>query len=836
MSRKTYPGTPPRERYMRLLRRLHQHMLRSGRPDVDRMLAEVGELSEVGCVYVYRLDRAHHALKLAARWAARPEWEESPEGFQELALEAFEARFLEALEQDVPAVYQDQDEDLDPVLQRAFAPGIASMACLPVHVDEQLWGFLGLDQRGASRSWERPELDLLSVAGHTLALALERRRTRQMRLDFEEFASQSEDVIWVADPNGELIFINETYEELWGQPRARLEEESHAFMRSIHPEDRDKVHRHMRELSEGPRSCRYRLERQGRARWIRDRAFPLLDEQGQVRGYGGIASDVTEIYEARQALRRVNAELEARVHVRTAELEAARQEIQRSQARYQGLFDQSLDAILVLEPGGEILEANQAAHQLYERPAGGLEGEDIATLHEPSAREALAACLWRALERGRAHFELKARTERRGPFVCETSLKRLDVNGEELLQWISRDLTRRRRAERALQESRRQLLQVQKMDALGRLASGIAHDFNNILAVILSYAEFLEADLPEGDPLRADAAEILAAGQRASKLTNQLLAFSRKQQHELEPVDLNALVEEMGRMIERLIGEDVRLVLELHEQLPPVLADQGQLEQVVLNLAINARDAMPQGGELILRTLMLPPDDVDEHIACALEICDSGEGMEPEVAQRAFEPFFTTKPRGTSTGLGLSTAYGIVRQHGGDITLDTTPGRGTCVKLSLLCALHEAAREAAPEAEHEQLGGEETLLLVEDDDSVRRLATRILTAQGWRVLEAATADEAIELAGEHHDEIELLVTDVMLPGMSGGELASQLIGQHPDLRVLYMSGHMESVLDEHAQLQDWVALLKKPFRPRQLIEAVWRSLHAPGPVDPEERA
>jgi PAS domain S-box-containing protein len=381
---------------------------------------------------------------------------------------------------------------------------------------------------------------------------------------------------------------------------------------------------------------------------------------------------------------------------------------------------------------------------------------------------------------------------------------------------ISLDITERRTLEEQYQ-------QAQKMEAVGRLAGGVAHDFNNLLTVILGYCELLLSDFKPGDPHHADIAEIQNAGARAGGLTRQLLAFSRKQIIEPALLDLNVIATDMRAMLGRLIGEDVKVVLALRPELAPVKADRGQVEQVVMNLAVNARDAMPKGGTLTIETANV---ELDEHYAkthrnvkpgpyVALTVTDTGTGMTPEVQARLFEPFFTTKEVGKGTGLGMATVYGIVTRSGGSVGVYSEIGKGTSFKVYFPRAEAADMVVEAPPPVAPVRTGTQTVLVVEDEEGLRELAKRLLQRQGYTVLLAANADEAVRLF-EAHQSIDVLLTDVVMPGASGPELTKRLVVQRPALRVIYMSGYTEDAIVQHGVLKPGIAFLNKPFNSETL--------------------
>ena len=369
-----------------------------------------------------------------------------------------------------------------------------------------------------------------------------------------------------------------------------------------------------------------------------------------------------------------------------------------------------------------------------------------------------------------------------------------------------------------------QFRQSQKMEAVGRLAGGIAHDFNNLLTVMSSCSELLLLDLPRDDHRRTDVEEIRLAAQRAAGLTRQLLAFSRKQILQPTMLDLNAIVSEMEKMLRRVLGEDVALRTALDPELGFVRADHGQVEQVLMNLVVNARDAMPGGGAIVVRTRNVVSRDGDPLVA--LEVADEGVGISAEALPYIFEPFYTTKEQGKGTGLGLSTVYGIVKQSGGDVEVDTAPGSGTTFRI-LLPRYREAPtiRRASP-AGLIAPSSRGTILLVEDEDAVRSLAMRILRREGYTVYVASNAAEAEAVFAGNGAEIVLLVSDLVLPGISGIDLALRLRGRRPALNVLLMSGYTDRDVGAFQREMPSVAFLQKPFTPDSLVSSVGALLGA----------
>jgi CheY-like chemotaxis protein len=369
---------------------------------------------------------------------------------------------------------------------------------------------------------------------------------------------------------------------------------------------------------------------------------------------------------------------------------------------------------------------------------------------------------------------------------------------------------------------------AQKMEAIGRLSGGIAHDFNNLLGVIIGYSRVLRKELGASSALCEHAVEIEKAGQRAASLTKQLLAFSRQQVLTPAVLNLNTLVSDMEGMLPRLLGEDIAVSLALHSELGSVKADQSQIEQVIMNLAVNARDAMPQGGKLKIQTANVELDQVyaRDHPGSKagnyvlLAVTDTGTGMNAETLAHIFEPFYTTKERGKGTGLGLATVYGIVKQSNGYIVVDSAPGKGTTFQIYLPQHIGKPATEEREVDSGEKLRGSESILLVEDSEPLRKLAQTFLESAGFRVMSAEHGEDALQVASRHGKTFDLLLTDVVMPGMNGRVLAEHLLPRQPGMRVLYMSGYTDSFIAGHGVLEPGTHLLHKPFTDEVLIRKV----------------
>jgi two-component system, cell cycle sensor histidine kinase and response regulator CckA len=408
-------------------------------------------------------------------------------------------------------------------------------------------------------------------------------------------------------------------------------------------------------------------------------------------------------------------------------------------------------------------------------------------------------------------------TERRRAQEAETQLG-LEAKGHQ---------AGRARAEEALRQSEEQLRQAQKMEAVGRLAGGVAHDFNNVLSVILGYGELILQDLKPADPLRADIEEICKAASRAAGLTRQLLTFSRQQVIEPKVIDLHDVLMSMDSMLQRILGEDVELVSVAPKSSGRVKVDPSHIEQVILNLVVNARDAMPTGGKLTIETVNVVLDEsyALSHLPAKagpyvmMAVSDTGTGIDRATQTHIFEPFFTTKEKGKGTGLGLSTVFGIVQQSGGNIWVYSEPGKGTTFKV-YLPRVDAEVDVTRPQVTPQTLYGTETVLLVEDEEQVRTIVLSILRRQGYRVIPAQHAGEALLLCEQHPGPIDLLLTDVVMPQMSGPQLAKRLASTRPEMKVLYMSGYTDDSIVRHGVLETGVAFLQKPVTPASLAKRV----------------
>jgi PAS domain S-box-containing protein len=494
----------------------------------------------------------------------------------------------------------------------------------------------------------------------------------------------------------------------------------------------------------------------------------------------------------------------------------------RSEARYRSLVEAASDAIFSLSPDRRFMSLNTAFKTITGWETEEWLGRPFEDLMHPEDVTAARKVLTDVLQ-GQTLLlpELRLARKTGGHVVVECTATPHARGGEAIgLIGIARDMTERKRLEESLRQS-------QKMEAIGRLAGGVAHDLNNILVVILGYSELLGERLGSANRSRQMVEAIRRAGEQAAGLTRQLLAFSRKQLIKPELLDLNAVVTKMDLMLRRVIGEDIELVNVLDTRIGAVKADPSQIEQVILNLAVNARDAMPTGGKLTVETRVATTVEVSRIVKTTarpgryvmLAITDNGSGIPVEIQSLVFEPFFTTKEVGKGTGLGLATVYGIVNQAGGYLSLESAVDKGTSIRIFLPRIDEEVQMDETPK----QISGRdmhETVLLVEDEDAVRGLATALLKRDGYNVLEAGSGEQALKIARQHPGPIDALVTDIVMPKMSGRELAETVLALRREIKVLYMSGYSDEVISHHGVIDGGTAFLQKPFRPDEFVQKV----------------
>jgi PAS domain S-box-containing protein len=474
--------------------------------------------------------------------------------------------------------------------------------------------------------------------------------------------------------------------------------------------------------------------------------------------------------------------------------------LERREEHYRSLIENSMDLISILNLDGTIRYVSPSHERMLGYPLDELVGRNVLSFVHSDDR----ARVQTALAKGNNGRPVECRIRH-----CDGSWRVLEsfsrdlshVAGVNGMVVNARDITERKHLEEQLHHS-------QRLEAVGRLAGGVAHDFNNLLMVITGYSHMLLDAMHPSDPARQDLEQVVKASERATDLTRQLLAFSRRQGVRAALVNLNSLVQEMDRMLRRVLGEEIELIIRLAPELKTVRADPGQIEQVILNMVVNARDAMPSGGQLLIETRNTGAPDRN---SVTISISDTGIGMDSQVLSRVFEPFFTTKEHGT--GLGLATSYGIIKENGGDLRVDSTPAKGTCFHIELPAAEQTPGDLELPD-EKRAPRGTETILLVEDEDPVRRVVEAMLKRHGYQVLVSASSKDALAAAEQHRGTIHLLITDIMMPGMSGRKMAECLVAGRPDMKVLYVSGYGDASAESDAHF------LQKPFSTEELATKI----------------
>jgi two-component system cell cycle sensor histidine kinase/response regulator CckA len=502
-------------------------------------------------------------------------------------------------------------------------------------------------------------------------------------------------------------------------------------------------------------------------------------------------------------------------------------EMLKSEERFRRLFDSNSIGITISNLSGDLLETNDAYLDMLgftreEFLAGKVHGAELTAAEHVGGDQKAIEALQRTGVAPPWEKEFLRKDGSHVPVLIGVAM--LEASDATCIAYIV-DLSERRRLERQFQ-------QAQKMEAVGQLAGGVAHDFNNLLTVILGYTDLLAAKLEPGSLEVQDLDEIRAAGERAATLTRQLLAFSRQQVLERKVLDVNDLTLHTETMLRRLIGEDIEVVTVLDPALRRVFADSGQLEQVMMNLAVNARDAMPRGGKLTIETANVELDEAYARLHesakpgsyVMIAVSDTGVGMTTDTLAHLFEPFFTTKERGKGTGLGLATVYGIVKQSGGYIWVYSEVGKGTTFKTYLPIADRAMEEDALPPDVRAPLAGSETVLLVEDEESVRALCRSILESHGYKVLQAESGRKGLDVSDRYPFPIHLLLTDVVMPEMGGTDLAARLEVLRPGVRVLYMSGYTDDAIFRHGLLEKGQVFLQKPFTPDNLARKVREAL------------
>lgn len=624
------------------------------------------------------------------------------------------------------------------------------------------------------------------------------------------------DMIAVVDMEGQRIYNSMAYQKVLGYSPEELK--SSSGLEQIHPDDRDRVKKAAEEARQTGigRPLEYRIRhKDGTWRDLESTSSVVKDADGKPEKLIIVNRDISERKRASEAL-------------------------SLSEASFRSVIENAPYGIYRANAAGQFLRVNPALQKMlgYETQEE-LFGANLGTDIYRDPQEHRRA---NELFAGTKGFDVEVEWKRKDdtPLKARCSGRLIEVehsesHSETYFEVFAEDVTEKRVLEQ-------QLRMAVKMEAVGRLSGGIAHDFNNLLGVIIGYSQVLKRRLKTGDDLFEFAEEIEKAGQRAASLTRQLLAFSRQQVLAPAILNLNALISDMAKMIHRLIGEDIELVMKLDPAVGSVKADQGQIEQVVMNLAVNARDAMPEGGKLALETATVTIDQayMRHHPGSKagryvmFSVSDTGMGMSAETLAHIFEPFFTTKELGKGTGLGLATVYGVVKQSDGYVWVDSELGRGSSFKVYLPLIEEPVSKPETEAPTPESLRGSETVLVVEDADALRKLSVTLIEQYGYQVLSAANGAEALELVQQDKRRIDLLLTDVIMPGLGGHALAQRLAPQYPGLKVLYMSGHTDSSIGQHGVLEAGISLLHKPFTEEELVRKLREVLDSSKRSSPAE--
>jgi two-component system cell cycle sensor histidine kinase/response regulator CckA len=728
------------------------------------------------------------------------------------------------------------DPNFEPWREAAEKRGYAAMIALPLRAGGAAFGVLAMYSE-QSGSFESSEVELLGEIADSLAYGIAAIRAqmesrwaaaalREAEAKYRQLVEMVPAISYVAEAgaHGRFLYLSPQAETILGYRPEDCLADPRFWWDHLNPEDYPIALQEDTWEEGRPFQVEYRMRRQdGADVWLRDEAVIVRDPDTGTRLTRGLLIDITEQKRAVGALRE-------------------------SEERYRMFLAQSSEGIYRLEyappvpihlpvdeqlalglKNGYVAECNDAMAKLYGRASAddliGKHLSEFLVLHDPMTREFMVNFI-----RSGYHItdqesrEVDAQGQKK---ILRSTMMGTVIDGHWARTWgISRDVTERMHLEE-------QLRNAQQLEAIGRLAGGVAHDFNNILSIIMGHGELLLANESADSQARNGVEQIRRAAERAASLTQQLLAFSRKQVLQPKVLDMNEAVADVQKMLTRVIGEDIELLARLHPSLAAVRVDPGQMEQVLMNLAINARDAMPAGGKIVMETANL---DVDAECArdldlapgryVMLRVSDTGHGMTAATLEHIFEPFFTTKKMGKGTGLGLATVYGIVKQSGGSIQVESDVGVGSKFSIYFPAADIGTGKQQQSPAAVQVAGGRETILVVEDEADLRELTRIFLEGYGYTVLQASSAEQAMEAAERFNGQIDLLLTDVILPGMSGQRLAEQVLGRRPQTKIVYMTGYTDDIVVHHRVLEPGVQLLQKPFSKTELALKVRSTLDA----------
>lgn len=728
------------------------------------------------------------------------------------------------------------DPRFEPWREWGLRMGYGSLLGLPLRVANQPFGGLAI-YAPVGTTFENNEVKLLEEIADNLSYGITAVRTHEeseraeaalleAEAKYRQLVEQVPAISYVAEAGayGRFLYVSPQVKSILGYNPQDCLQDPHFWWNHLHPDDHAIAL--LKETWEPGRrfQVEYRMPRQdGQEAWIRDEAFIFLDPATGKRMTRGLMIDVTDRKRAEDARH----ESEERYHVFVSQ---STEGIYRTEHEAGVPVDLPIAEQIALSlKTGYIAECNDAMAKMYgfgnSQQLIGQRLSDLLIADDPVTREFMETYIrsgyritdWESHERD-SQGRLK---------IFRNTMMGIVEDGKLMRSWgIQRDVTERMQLEERLRNA-------QQLEAIGRLAGGVAHDFNNILSIIMGHGELLLRTLELDEQSRNGLEQIQRAAERAASLTHQLLAFSRRQVLQPRVLDLNEAVAGTQRMLARVIGEDIELVARLYPSLLLVKADPGQMEQVLMNLAINARDAMPHGGQLTMTTSTLDITaecsrryDLGPGRYAMLEVTDTGQGMDVATLSHIFEPFFTTKPTGKGTGLGLATVYGIVKQSGGNVQVESKPGQGTVFRI--LLPSEDGARLWPHErrAGEKIAGGWETILIAEDEPDLRDLTRMFLLDYGYTVITAPSAEQALEMAENLGDPIHLLLTDVVMPGMSGRQLAQRILKGRPEIKVVYMTGYTDDMVMQHDVLEPGVQLLQKPFTRADLAMKVRGTLDA----------
>jgi PAS domain S-box-containing protein len=695
--------------------------------------------------------------------------------------------------------------------QRGATTGTLLVASLAIHALLRDRGpfFMGPDHERESLLLVGTYISVLSISNMLLAaVSMEREAAeasvRKSERRYRGVVEDQTELIFRFTPDGTLTFVNEAFCRYYGKCRGELL--GHSFLPLVPEDDREIVTFSFQRLRPQEPLAHYdyrAIMPEGQVRWQHCIVRAIFDEQGAISEYQAVSQDITERKAAEEALRQ-------------------------SEERVRTILNSMVDGVLSIDVQGIVESFNPGAERIFGLAPAEILGRNIRSLLQADAQAEFEACLNLHLKRAPAQaIEVKALRRDGASFPVDLALSEMFLGSRRLFIAVVRDISERKRLEE-------QFRQAQKMEAVGRLAAGIAHDFNNLMQAILGYCNLLLRRLAANNGTRENLEQIEKAAQRAAGLTGKLLSFSRKTVLQPKVLNLNSVVLDMSQLLRRVLSAQISVATDLDSALGHVKADPGELEQAILNLVVNARDAMPRGGKLTIRTAnfevepnpRLLPTDPPPGRYVMLSIADTGCGMEPEVKAHLFEPFFTTKEQGKGTGLGLSMVYGMVKQSDGFIQVESEVDRGTTFNIYFPCMDAPIDPSAQP-SEAPALPqppppaqGRKTILLVEDEDIVRAMLMEVLQESGYSVLEAPDGEAALALSRQHSGPLDLLVTDLVMPNMTGRELSEQIRTDRPELKFLFMSGYTNDEVMRGEIASAHAAFLQKPFQPDALLTKV----------------